>query len=582
MDPKRVVLDISSDEEGWGETGGNGGGGDGDGDDIDYWISELLDDSDDVVCVGEVFLNHKQRLKSMSVVAKSSAKDEDDDCVVLDGDPDKPVAIENDTAGEADELLIVSEKGQIACRDYPHPRHLCAKFPFSSTPHERHCDMCHCYVCDSHAPCVHWGTGTSSIDHCHATDKEPWKFQRRRIKRGDKSPPSIPKLPDTSLSTGLPQMNQVLPVTLPNLLAQNQVSRPTTIRACSTSTNLGVPNVINQGRNERPGYVVPRNKFQPHLVSQQLPSTRNNNIRRDRRHSFVDSGPRCLSSNMFKRTGSVAVPLTTNRSGYGSSNNNYGSQYSRDSPPIATSNDKNPIVWQGLYSGMTLGSDAYQSSSQQDTGSIFANSVPSQPQVSSQPNMGSNFVNPVLPQPQISSQPNMGRVFVNSVPLQPQVSPLPNLGSIFANSVPSQPQGSSQLNVGSIFANSAPSQPQVYSQPISSQDGCQQGNQTQSALDPSISDFDPSWVTPTSQSNQQPLVENFQLQSAGPTYDPSLVTEYDPQFPGSTNPGPLDFEFDWMLENQSLPGSLEVSVAPGLNVLSPEHAHIDAGILFDL
>jgi hypothetical protein len=30
---------------------------------------------------------------------------------------------------------------QIACRDYPHPRHLCAKHPFSSTPHDRHCDQ---------------------------------------------------------------------------------------------------------------------------------------------------------------------------------------------------------------------------------------------------------------------------------------------------------------------------------------------------------------------------------------------------------------------------------------------------------
>lgn len=30
---------------------------------------------------------------------------------------------------------------QVACRDYPHPRHLCAKFPFSSTQHESRCDM---------------------------------------------------------------------------------------------------------------------------------------------------------------------------------------------------------------------------------------------------------------------------------------------------------------------------------------------------------------------------------------------------------------------------------------------------------
>ncbi|RWV82310.1 hypothetical protein GW17_00056199 [Ensete ventricosum] len=28
-----------------------------------------------------------------------------------------------------------------ACRDYPHPRHLCAHFPFSSSPHEKFCDL---------------------------------------------------------------------------------------------------------------------------------------------------------------------------------------------------------------------------------------------------------------------------------------------------------------------------------------------------------------------------------------------------------------------------------------------------------
>jgi hypothetical protein len=29
---------------------------------------------------------------------------------------------------------------QVACRDYPHPRSACAKNPFSTTSHERHCD----------------------------------------------------------------------------------------------------------------------------------------------------------------------------------------------------------------------------------------------------------------------------------------------------------------------------------------------------------------------------------------------------------------------------------------------------------
>jgi hypothetical protein len=29
---------------------------------------------------------------------------------------------------------------QVACRDYPHSRSACAKNPFDTTPHERHCD----------------------------------------------------------------------------------------------------------------------------------------------------------------------------------------------------------------------------------------------------------------------------------------------------------------------------------------------------------------------------------------------------------------------------------------------------------
>lgn len=30
---------------------------------------------------------------------------------------------------------------QVACRDYPHPRHLCLNFPFGSTPNANHCDL---------------------------------------------------------------------------------------------------------------------------------------------------------------------------------------------------------------------------------------------------------------------------------------------------------------------------------------------------------------------------------------------------------------------------------------------------------
>ncbi|KAI6673482.1 hypothetical protein NL676_001388 [Syzygium grande] len=147
-----AVLDISSDEEGLVPDAPKGGGGE------SYdWVSELLGvddlitgDLDEVVVVKEVSAKSKPN--------KLVADDDDDDCVVLDGDPEKAVSAPDDAVdGGSDDLLIVGEKGQVACRDYPHPRHDCVIFPFSSTLHEKHCNLCHCYVCDSPAPCAYWG-----------------------------------------------------------------------------------------------------------------------------------------------------------------------------------------------------------------------------------------------------------------------------------------------------------------------------------------------------------------------------------------------------------------------------------------
>ncbi|CAN6282916.1 unnamed protein product [Urochloa humidicola] len=123
--------------------------------------------------------------------------EDDDDCVVLDGDPDKAVTVadEDGSAGDGsgDELQIVAEKGQIACRDFPHSRHLCSNLPFSTTSHAKHCVMCHCFVCDAPAPCKYWGNSTSVNDHCHATDKESkWKLMRQ-VFRGIHLPASGPE-----------------------------------------------------------------------------------------------------------------------------------------------------------------------------------------------------------------------------------------------------------------------------------------------------------------------------------------------------------------------------------------------------
>ncbi|KAL6978754.1 hypothetical protein U1Q18_020420 [Sarracenia purpurea var. burkii] len=590
MDSRPLVLDVSSDEEGWGET--RGGGVD---DDYD-WISELLDEveteedeSDDVVVVGEFMLNPKQTWKFSSVAAKPSAKDLDDDCVVLDGDPDKLDLMENNAAGDSDDLLIVGEKGQIACRDYPHPRHLCATFPFTSTPHERHCHQCHCYVCDSLAPCVDWGNGTYSNDHCHATDKdELWKLQRRNFKQGDKAPLPVSKLPDNSPSMRPPQTNQFPALVLqqPNSLAQNQILRPTTIRACSTSTNFGVPNIPNHVRSQQPVHVLSRNKFHPQLVSQHLLSARNNIVQRDRRHDFGKFGSQVINSRtIFKRAGSVGAALATNRSGYGSFNNNFATQYSRNPSHVVTSNDKNSTGWQGISSRSMSHSSAYRTPSQQDTGSSFGNSLPCQPRVSFHLNTGNVFVNSVPSQPQVSSQPNLGSSFVNPVPSL-QASFHPNMGCNFENSVPSQPQVSLEPNMGSSFLNSEPLQNQVYSHPIPAannrQDGTQLGNETQSALDPSFSDFNPSWGADPGQNNQQSFATNSQIESEGPTYHPPLVPEFDPQIPLNTIPGALDFEIhNWMLENQSVLGALDVSEPSRLNAYPPEPAPVDPCFFFD-
>lgn len=124
-----VVLDVSSDDDvGWGDGVADGGGGGGvvgrdDGD----WISEILDevdkekdDSDDVVVVGEVIVKPKLRVsktlvKCVTNVNDGGEEEDDDECVVLDGDPDKPIPSQNDRGvdDDSDDLLVVSEKGQV-------------------------------------------------------------------------------------------------------------------------------------------------------------------------------------------------------------------------------------------------------------------------------------------------------------------------------------------------------------------------------------------------------------------------------------------------------------------------------------
>ncbi|KAL3846056.1 hypothetical protein ACJIZ3_003459 [Penstemon smallii] len=105
--------------------------------------------------------------------------EEQEDCFVIDFDPNDELDISNLSLSNDNvevDLRVIAEKGQVACRDYPHPRHACAKFPFKKTPHGIHCKLCYCYVCDLVAPCEDW-IGASS--HCHAFDNESWNLKKK-------------------------------------------------------------------------------------------------------------------------------------------------------------------------------------------------------------------------------------------------------------------------------------------------------------------------------------------------------------------------------------------------------------------
>ncbi|GAV84177.1 hypothetical protein CFOL_v3_27621, partial [Cephalotus follicularis] len=378
MPQNNEILDISSDEE--------------PALDDFKWLSALLYDDgggdDDVVVVGEV----KPKSKSLKPKSKSlkptviknvafdhangHGDDDDDDCIVLDADPEKLVPIiENDDVTDTDDLLIIGHKGQIACRDYPHPRHLCAKYPFTSSPHEKHCEQCHCYVCDSLAPCCHWGT-----DHCHATDKEEtWKAKRKSFKLAKDAPLPVLKFPDISQSVALPQVNHVQPCNIirlaPNSMPQNQ---PTTIRACSSTTKFVHPNIISHGKRIPLG----KNGFQPRSVLHQSLGVKNNVIQKDRGPNVGNSGPRFAPSNAtlqrnYVRPATLKDPVSNVSCAH-------ASQHSRYPAPPATSNDTNPTEWQGVCPSMNF-PYIYQSSSQPNMGSNVTDTVTSQPLVYSQP-----------------------------------------------------------------------------------------------------------------------------------------------------------------------------------------------------
>ncbi|XP_027184012.1 uncharacterized protein LOC113782319 isoform X1 [Coffea eugenioides] len=608
-----VVLDISSDEDvGWGDNMSAAGCG-GCRDDSD-WISELLDkvdketdDSDEVVVLGEVIAKPKFRPKPS---VKCVDKVDDDDCVVLEADPDAPVAIENDKReDDPDELLVVSEKGQVACRDYPHARHLCVKFPFNSTPHDRHCEQCHCYVCDSLAPCLHWSTGISSIDHCHATDKEEfWKSQRKSSRKNDEAPPVAP---DTSFSTGL------APPLPSDPSLQNQLFTQAAHQLSSMPSINGTQNNINHGRSQQSGNYT--------SVSPQLRSTYSHLIPGDRRHSAGNTGTRYISHVPLKRTRTCGDVLPANRYCNNSSRASHGYPSTRShpsttrwldpvTPVISTFEDSSKAIVGGMATRMSSlpavinmanGTANHPPSHPQmlrqtHGSSIDTSTVGPQRQLSSQMYGDFSITNPMPTQPGVAAQPNWDCPFDNSFPFQPLTTTNPNDTRFSQDPVPSESLVTSWANMSNCFEGAFPTQPnadsgfdnrllhlpqecgQVASLSSHGEDTFKQGNQTRSTLHPSCAEFGFGWDSTPSHGQQLLADEYNRLEIAVQRDEPAVNADVGSQLYGSANSAPLDFHLDsWMFENQSALGALEVPVPPELNVFSPEAATIDAGLLFD-
>ncbi|GER24977.1 28 kDa ribonucleoprotein [Striga asiatica] len=544
-----VVLDISSDEEadfgGASKGGGFGGRGFLDRDDCE-WLSEILcevggnnkgDDSDDIVLIGETFQNptKKSRWDPLRPCGKfAGGADDDDDCVVLEGDPDKPVAVTapaqtangvkgvGDDDVDGDDVEIVAEKGEVACRDFPHARHLCAKFLFASTVHEIHCGQCHCYVCDSVAPCPHWGTGASSVDHCHATDKDDyWRAERKRTKNALLNPaPAVPHLNNTGPPRPLFPQTRAPP-------------RPVPIRAPTTMPS-GFSRPVAIPAHQARAHVAPVYRPQPQPLSKD-PILKLNNIVPPLGPHRPRNDPMAGIKKILKERRRMPVAPSAHRT-----------TRQRSSPATHFYNSR-PVNNVGL-----------------------ASCSPSQnPVVSSlmtgHPSFGNNFDNPNFPETHV-------------------LQPCANNSSVYAanNSV-----GPTNQIAGNNF--SQPQEAPFVAAPYDSPQVSQALNSINSSLSELNLQVLQQWqsVWPAADFNKCQGVVEDSSQIKGPVdnFLQGPVLADNSCFPESTiNYDVLDFQFDdWMFENESLQGAMEAPVSPLWNALSPEPTPVgDVGNLFDI
>ncbi|GMH27854.1 hypothetical protein Nepgr_029697 [Nepenthes gracilis] len=603
MDRDPFVVDISSSDEEVAFDGAN----------TDYfdWLRNFFEaedgeiggkgDSDDVIVLGEVLAKPNSANK---MATKDGA-----DCVLLDGDPDKPVNEPSDSGDGSDDLIIVGEKGQVACRDYPHARHQCAVFPFNSMPHATHCNLCHCYVCDSPAPCAYWGTGVSHDDHCHATEKaEFWKLERKKVRLGSSAPAPVPKLLGASISTAQPISNY-LP--LPPQSACSIDSLYTVRPACNGVPAPPQPALCDSS--------ISRARLIHNVVSTP-PEVAHSNASVPTTRPLYNRFPPPLQVAHFNASSSTAQPLynrvpSTHHLSHNSAAYNQVSSPSSTAeltPPFGIPNIISPSRSR-MRSFVSARSRGQRGVSQQVFNLLdnnFQRDVVSKvgPRfASSHPTFKKSGVSGRILGPPVKSIYNSSADFnlaysQHLMNLQQATKPLEANYVSLLESTPREDlelvlrQGSPLLdNVGQISKGSVSS--------LFQQDGQPPGlpsnspsiyNQTQNVADPCfghVTLHSPNSTTQTSQnvssdllnntiqSGQQPLVENLLYEGvvAGDEHLP--LTEEQQSFPGFMSPSLVGFGFDsCVLENQSISDAEEGSFFSQIHYQSYVPASTDVGM----
>ncbi|KAK1355889.1 hypothetical protein POM88_049145 [Heracleum sosnowskyi] len=583
-----VIFYFNGDDDdvGWGKNLGVVDNGD----EVDdgKWLQEIIE------CFEKKCDEYNDGFLVTSDVKESSkeigkeCEDDDDDCVILDGDPDKASGEgENVAVGDdSEELVVVGETGQVACRDYPHSRDLCAKFPFTSTPHEQYCNQCHCYVCDAPAPCLKWGTGISISDHCHATGREDfWNLQRKSVKESHQSTAPVPRVLSTSMLTQQIQTNQApvstpliqynlpptqvpVPATIPSMQYQTprtQVPRPApntyiqyqAFQAQTPRQPLIQPSrtaAMNMPSTRGQSYVVPRNNLQQNLALLQSRNTGNNALARNRSHNVGSLGPRVNvpPTAMFKRRG---TPVVASASNYKTGHliNGHGSTIHTRVPNavIAPGNCNNMISAQ-KNGNSSMSQPSLQPYMQLMPSNIMAFQSQLQPRLLSESTAATTSLNRVPTQPMLSAQSNTGNLFVYST-TSPQI-PYQNahVGVLSSRTVSPQPQLS--LQATNSLAITAPTEPPLSSPPShasnNQQNVFQQQNQTNKFGDTSISEIGLNWLANTTNpSSQQTQAQNSQL----PVSKSLPIGEFGFSFSGSSNTGSFDLNLEpWVLNNEEL------------------------------